>query len=261
MLYKLDHILNDIETSIQDKKPFSIARLGDGDIKLLFSVQNGGVNSWKFRQQGIPFNQANWIYNLYRISCNNANYVSSFDMYFDGSIWQRPMSKGMRKKISNWKEIYAKAGITNMNYCSPEVGFLFFLDEPKNLLTIMKNKKICLITCFRSVEKKLIDQGFNVSSIIVPGRNQNHFRMYKSTIKAIRKQATKYDVFLVGAGSLGRGYSNCVKLHGGVAVDIGQVFDAWAGYPLAKRVKRFLVRTKSLTFRLTERTKQFRIFF
>jgi hypothetical protein len=248
MLYNLDHILNDIEISIAEQKPFSIARFGDGDLKLMRSVEVSAPNAWKFRQQGIPLEKADWIYNIYRSSCNNANYVSSFDVYFDEHMWKR-FSK-VKRNIRKWKQIYEKAGITNTNYCNPEVGFLFFLDEPRNLFSILKDKRICLITCFDNVAPQLRELGFNVSSIIIPGRNQYHFQMYRKILKRIRRRATSCDVFLVGAGSLGRGYSNYIKNHGGIAIDIGQVFDAWAGLPLAKRIKRFVRITERLTFRL-----------
>jgi hypothetical protein len=258
MLYNLEYILNDIETSILQKKPFSIARLGDGDLKLLVSVQANLPNPWKFKQQGIPLQQAGWIRNIYRNSCNNANYVSSFDLYFDGSMWPRPMSSGMRKKIRGWKQIYINNGIVNENHCSPEIGFLFFLDEPRNLFSILKDKRICLITCFNNVEMKLKNLGYNVNSLIIPGRNQNQFRMYHKNIKRIIRRTKNYDVFLVGAGSLGRGYSNCIKNHGGIAIDIGQVFDAWAGCLVAKRIKKFVRMTNSLTFQLTSNSISFR---
>jgi hypothetical protein len=258
MLYNLDHILNDIETSILQKKPFSIARLGDGDLKLLVSSQANLPNPWKFQQQGIPLQHYKWICDLYKNSCNNANYVSSFDLYFDGSIWKRPMSAGMRHKIRDWKKIYKDSGIINENYCSPEIGFLFFLDEPRNLFSILKEKRICLITCFEVVEMKLRNLGYNVGSLIIPGRNQNQFQRYHKNIKRIIRRIQNYDVFLVGAGSLGRGYSNCIKNHGGIAIDIGQVFDAWAGRLLAKRIKNFVTMTNVLTFQLNSNSILFR---
>jgi hypothetical protein len=37
------------------------------------------------------------------------------------------------------------------------------------------------------------------------------------------------DLFLVGAGILGKHYCNLIKTRGGVALDIGSVFDSWAG--------------------------------
>jgi len=261
MLYNLNYILHDIETCINNKKPFSISRLGDGDLKLLTVASNGHFNRWKFNQQGIPVSEHEFVCKLYKESCNNANYVSSFDMYFDGTIWRRPLSRGMRKKIQFWKRLYRKVGIKNENYCSPEIGFLFFLNEPRNLFSILANKRICLITCFPRVEGKINGLGYNCTTFLIPGRNEHHYKVYYTNIEKLSKIATSFDAFLVGAGTLGRGYSNCIKANGGVAIDIGQVFDSWADFGLPKRLKRFLIRTPNLTFRLQDNAKQFRKFF
>jgi hypothetical protein len=261
MLYNLEHILNDIEVSINNKKPFSIARLGDGDLKLLMAAVRGKAIPWKFHQQGIPLSETTWICNLYKESCNNANYVSSFDMYFDNTMWKRPLSKGMRRKMILWKDVYKRVGIVNHNYCSPEIGFLFFLNEQRNLFSILKGKKICLITCFSNVAGKLTGLGYNICSILVPGRNEKHYSSYNKNVQIIANVTKEFDVFLVGAGSLGRGYSNYIKKNGGVAIDIGQVFDCWEGFGLPKRVKRFLIKRKNMTFDLNSNTKHFRKFF
>lgn len=258
MLYNLSHILNDIENCISQKKSFSIARLGDGDLKLLTVASNGHFNKWKFAQQGIPTSEHAFVCNLYKESCNNANYVSSFDMYFDGTLWRRPLSRGMRKKIQLWKRLYHKIGIKNQNYCSPEIGFLFFLNEPRNLFSILQNKRICLITCFSTVEGKLSGLGYNCTTFLIPGRNENHYKFYSRNLSQLSKIATSFDAFLVGGGALGRGYSNCIKMNGGIAIDIGQVFDSWAGFANPKRLKRFIIKNGDLTFRLSSNAKQFR---
>ena len=39
----------------------------------------------------------------------------------------------------------------------------------------------------------------------------------------------KEDIFLVGAGVLGKIYCQWVKEQGGIAIDLGAMFDAWSG--------------------------------
>jgi hypothetical protein len=51
-----------------------------------------------------------------------------------------------------------------------------------------------------------------------------HFEWLKSNIQVPFKGA----VFLVGAGGLGKIYCDVIKQKGGIAIDIGSIFDAWA---------------------------------
>jgi hypothetical protein len=49
-------------------------------------------------------------------------------------------------------------------------------------------------------------------------------------------------VFLVGAGGLGKIYCMLIKEHGGLAYDIGALFDGWAGLytrPYLHNTERF----------------------
>lgn len=43
------------------------------------------------------------------------------------------------------------------------------------------------------------------------------------------------DVFLVGAGVLGKIYCDCIKTRGGIAIDVGSLLDSWAQVPSRAR--------------------------
>jgi len=137
LFYNLDYILRDIELHMEKKEPFSLVRLGDGDLKLLLSFLRKRLPENKLKQQGIPIKAASIknVITIYRESCNNANYISSFDMYYEESkqFWPRNCSPKVIDIVKQWKSIYEKVGITNDNFCNPEIGFFFFLQRKKNL--------------------------------------------------------------------------------------------------------------------------------
>ena len=54
--------------------------------------------------------------------------------------------------------------------------------------------------------------------------------MYDRVVEQLRQGGFDSPV-LVGAGPLGKVYCNEVKLAGGVALDIGSIFDSWARRP------------------------------
>lgn len=262
MLYNLSHILNDIKFHIENQLPFSMCRLGDGDIKLIANMLQGEAPKEKFKQQGIPTNKIAEILELYKEASNEANYVSSFDMYFTGELWHRPLSTGTRKRIKKWKDYYNKIGITNENYCSPEIGFFFFLHGEDNLFSILKDRRICLITSFSNIDVKINTAGFNSFSILIPPLSSNHYEEYENIKKKIKSKVDNFDVCLVGAGTLGRGYSQFIKQNGKVAIDIGQVFNAWNNRKIPQRLKSYLtVHSNGLTFKLTKANRQYRQYF
>ena len=260
MLYKLNHILADINNHVKKQKPFSIVRIGDGDLKLLDALVLGRMNKQKFNRSGIPHNKGDWVLQLYRESCNSANYTSSFEMYYTDEFWHRKFSEGTKSKVLDWKRIYKKVGITNTNFCNPEIGHLLFLDQKNNLMNLMEGKRICLITCYQKVGKFLLKCGVeNADAIKIPAIGRGHYNQYTSVKEEIAKRIQDFDMFLISAGALGKGYTLCIKNLGGVAIDVGQVINFWAGRPIAGRFKGILEKGKQPgTFNLKQSSKKFR---
>jgi len=262
MLYKLNHILADINDHVKSKKPFSIVRIGDGDLKLLDALVLGRMNKQKFDRSGIPHNKVDWVLQLYRESCNFANYTSSFEMYYTDQFWHRKFSDGTKSKVMDWKRIYKKVGITNTNFCNPEIGHLLFLDQKNNLLKIMEEKRICLITCYGRVGKFLLKCGVEKADTIkIPAIGRGHYNQYNSVKEKISERIEDFDMFLISAGALGKGYALCIKNLGGIAIDVGQVINFWAGRPIAGRFRGVLGKGKRPgTFEIRKRLQQYRKF-
>jgi hypothetical protein len=60
--------------------------------------------------------------------------------------------------------------------------------------------------------------------------DQKHYpALFNLIPKWLDEQPAKGNVFLVGAGGLGKVYCNWIKQRGGVAIDMGSILDGWAG--------------------------------
>lgn len=276
------HIGQDIIKHVNNKEPFSLIRLGDADLRLMQKVdkveqyKEGKIGFSpigyikKFRQQGIEPKKIPMLFDIYREACNNANYLSGFDCWLDTkAYWFRnTASHGAMMTLKNWENTYEKMGITNENYCNPDVNFHLFMHQNFNLLAHLKGKVICMVTPWHKAVQRLKNAGFGVHHIPIPHMNPKGVRVtevpdltkppkgknwhtdaYENIKNKIAKKAKKCDIFFIGAGNLGRGYSNHVKECGKVAVDLGKVMDSWhQGNVYGRMKKKFAL--KGLTFQL-----------
>jgi hypothetical protein len=164
-----------------------------------------------------------------------------------------------------WKVLYRNAEFDNENYCNPESNYLMLLRDvfDYNLLSLMKSRKIGIVTAKPQIESYLIDQGYNVEVIDIVGHYQDQYNnSFKKVISIIEKDAKKYDFWLIAAGELGRLYTGYIKECGGRAVDIGFVIEFWLGESLHNRLTMFMDRSSinPMEIELTEKGKTFKNF-
>jgi hypothetical protein len=144
-------------------------------------------------------------------------------------------------KLKNWKKIYQKIGITNEKYCNPEVAFLMCLSKfgLNSLPDLMKDKKICCITCRDDVNEKI--PGYDIDIIKIVGKYENQYvNSFEKVVDKINVDSKKYDLWLIAAGELGRIYPGLIKFSGGRALDIGSVIDFWCTGEIPSRLKPYL---------------------
>jgi hypothetical protein len=130
--------------------------------------------------------------------------------------------------------------------------------EQKNLLDIMKDRKICIITVFPQIVQPL--EEYNVDVVKIVGHWQNQYEnSFKQVTEIIKDSAKSYDIWLVAAGELGRIYTGAIKEYGGRAVDIGFVIEFWLGQDVHPRLSHFMNRseTNPLELELTEEGLQY----
>jgi len=262
MIYKLEEILNDIKFHLDKNLPFSLTRFGDGDIKLVRSILKRSPSFKKMSRSGIPMQKTEQILKIYKMSLNNSNYIPNFDVYFSDDFWSRSFSRGTEKRVRDWEDVYKEIGIINKNYCNPEIGFLLFLNEKNNLLDIIKDKTVCLVTSRKEVKVKFDRMKIKNKIILIPGKNSNHYSKFKTIKKNIINHSKTCDIFLIGAGVLGKAYTNLVKKNGKMGIDIGQVFETWGtnSMPIRNKGRIKLIGKKNLRFELTNKTRKFKKF-
>ena len=248
---KVSDILKDLEDSIDERRPFSLIRFGDGGIKLIHSYYfRDNKQLYEIcRKEGLPSDRVDYIIKLWARYANEADYIDCLDVYSSKHFWGK-YKKGFVQasdktlvRMRMWKELYSRAGfdIHKAKYCNPEVNYLMCVVFPgkKTILEIMKDKKICCITSCPQAMEKLSD--YNIDVIEIVGHYEKHFtKSFSNVVSLIEGRANLYDFWIVGAGELGRVYSGLIKGKGGRTIDMGFVIDYWYNQELPARLKEFI---------------------
>ena len=266
---KTKDILLQLEKSIKEKTPFGLLRLGDGGLKVMNAVSNNNKKQLIqiSEQEGIPIHLFNKLIKFWKTSGNICDYIDTPEVYFTENFWIRGKSKNKKmsdKTISllkNWKVLYDNIGITNTNYCNPEVNFLSCIVGPGRRLSlpdIIKDRKVCCITSRDDVSEKLSD--YNIDVLKICGKFENQFKnSFLQIVNEIDNKANNYDLWLIAAGELGRIYPGLIKFKGGRAFDIGSLIDFWCDQNIPDRLTPYLTTTThhSLKLIFTENGKEF----
>lgn len=230
-----EKMLNFIEAMLTSKEPFALTRFGDGECILLdknyktedlrqfiFDRQLGKNAITKTQQQEI-------IQNLLQA------YIKSDAIGF-------PTERHL-KRDDHWgkaNEVFNSHNIPRHEkiFCSIDT-FYEALDSGLLKKLLMDRKTLYYISC-RNLDKEFKEL-FNIpyvySYIIAPEhkftpdyKGKKHYPEQYNEIKEwIRLANCKGELCLVGAGVIGKMYNIWFKEQGGISLDIGGVFDKWAG--------------------------------
>lgn len=265
-IYNVNEILSEIEKSIKKRKPFSLIRMGDGGLKFMHSILNNNQTRILsvIEKEGIPVDKIYSVFYLWGKYVREANFIDTPAIYFTDKFWRRFKRKDIIPIIKDWKNIYDCSEFDNDRYCNPEFNFLSILKgiNKRNILDVIRGKSVYCITNYPEVKSKL--KAFcNPNIIKIVGFHGNQYeKNYKDVTRFIKNNATKCDVWFVGAGELGRIYSGLIKHYGGRSIDMGSVFDFWAGSDLPKRLKEYIYKPsrRSMEIRLTDMGKKYKDF-
>jgi len=272
-IHKIRNILTHLDSCIEFKSPFCLIRFGDGAIKCIHSFlfrdteQLIGISI----REGIPIIKFPMLMEKWASTARHSDYIDSPEVYFDGRFWPRlrKEAKGMTKKTAErmnvWEDLYSRLEFENYNYCNPESNYLSVLhvDGWKNILDVMKGRKICLITAKPEVKSVLSLAGYDIDVVTIVGHFENQYEnSYEKVIKYIEQKSNSYDMFLIAAGELGRLYSGRIKELGGRTFDIGFIAEFWLGENIHPRLKPFMIRsaTNHLELKLTDEGKKYEKF-
>ena len=265
---KVKDIILRLEKCIASKTPFSLIRFGDGGIKMIEAILHNNETQLDqiIKKEGIPKDKMVEVFKLWGYFARQADYIDTPYVYYSGDFWERlkknkPISSQTDKKLRAWIDLYNDSEFNNLSFCNPEVNYLLLLKmgNRKNLLNIIRRKKIRIITPFSQLEtifKPICD----VSVLKIVKQYEDHYNnSFDIVIKDIEQNAKKYDLWLISAGELGRIYTGMIKLLGGRAVDIGFMSEYWVKGDLHERLQLFMVKNpkNDLEFILTDEGKKF----
>ena len=239
-------ILKNLEFCINNKKPFSLIRFGDGALKLIHAIlfKDIPLINHIVSKEGIPEDKLLDIMQMYGYYARRANFIDSPEIYFSNKSWNRfrvgktPISNGTLEKIKRWKFYYSQAEFDNNNFCHPDINFISLLSmkNQKDLLNIISKKRICVITSCENLKNKLT-RHCEVDIIPIVGFYGNQYlNNYENVTKKIKTCSCDYDLWLVAAGELGRIYIGMIKEMGGRAFDLGSAVDYWSSGKITNRL-------------------------
>jgi len=234
-----DNVSKILKGAIANKKPFSMVRLGDGEWSIVKypkftneKICKSRIGRW-FDVRKITHKQIVSIRNQIIGACQTADILG-----IPSVREQRLYSKW--KKFNNLCLFY--------EIFKPRQRYYHFYHVKQlNFKSILENTDIIYCITCRDIGKQM-EKAFNLKRaemfLIPPERfsyskkaNRNvdwkgepHYpNLFVKIIQWLDSFDLKGKVFLIGAGGLGKSYCLQIKKRGGVAIDIGALFDAWAG--------------------------------
>ena len=240
-IFTLTEIMKELEDSIINEKPFSLIRFGDGGLKLIKRYYDKKSLFSISRREGIPLWFFDELISGWRKYANEANFIDSPDVYLHEGLFNKrnKVSIDTKELMYDWKKIYKLIGFKNKRFCNPEIGYLLLAENAnKNMLDVIANRSVCCITTFLEIKNILSPFAKDIDVKLIPGFFGNFYNVcYESLMREIEQEAQKYDLWLVGAGELGRLFSGKIKECGGRALDIGKVFDILVNRKINKRMR------------------------
>lgn len=255
-VYPSTEILSHLQTNIENKKPFSLLRGGDTTLaifSLFFTpgiVESGKWYPYRDRTNqafnlfgkalalrsldyvSIPRKRVKEFFGKTIVFMKQADYLDSFENYS-----MEDFKRGIRGDwavVSKWKEIYSAIGIDirKKKFCDARFNLHCCIEGQLNLLDIIQDKKIFCI-CNTEINE-LSNVASSVDYHLIPNefrnpRGNKFFKQIPSIKKLIMRTAKEYDLFLIGAGFIGRNFCGMVKRYGGRSLDVGSLFDYWSG--------------------------------
>lgn len=252
---ELDSIYWVISSNIQNRTPFSLIRLGDGEGHFLPYHSNLS----HFQQSDRQASQKIWW---------NNGFISE-------EVWDKDIKNNYYEAITEadilgipcpWRISKTVLDKTELNLNSAARGVMAIFNflkihTPQHYLIschihthfeefgywekILEPLDSCsLISCHPKL-KEILDEKFGLkvrSQFVLPAEykynrlfnyeesSENHFPNIYNHIQKTLNVAYQGEVFLVGAGFLGKIYCHTIKKRGGIAIDIGSAADYWMGH-------------------------------
>lgn len=164
-----------------------------------------------------------------------------------------------------WDDLYGRLEFENYDYCNPESNYLSVLrvNGWPNILDVMKDRKICMITARPKVKAVLRTYNYDIDVVPIVGHFEDQYEnSYHQVMEYIEQKANSYDLWLVCAGELGRLYSGRIRELGGRTFDLGFIAEFWLGQRIHPRLRPFMERSlnNGMELILTDEGKKYEEF-
>jgi hypothetical protein len=253
-----------LSAHIDQRSPFSLVRLGDGEGRVMAFPDilpgNGprgqlgdSLNIW-FGDQAFADSEIFGIRDLLMSAVLSADIVGLPTYDQTANVTKFPFTHASYRAVLD----YFPAKPTTVTIC--DTGIAHLLQFGGFYGKLLAGLPFCGLVSSRSIGKS-VSKAFGIPKVqeyIVPGESkfpgQLTGRHYPDVFKATMQNLHvpyKGAVFLVGAGVLGKIYCNRIKQLGGIAIDIGSVFDGWSRVPARNRIRTAL-RNKAAVFSLEQ---------
>lgn len=236
-----------VADAIAKRKPFSFVRMNDGEAAILgFGHEHNHeeplffYNHW-WGDSSFQEDYTLWLQEELINSAEQANILVFFD-----SIDKKPYKFGRTGKM-----LRERADLSNVDhFVTPEAHLNWHQDE-KFVDMFSSVGEVTIIACY-DLSSRLQEQ-FNFSKvnlIRIPGHSKytpaheiysSHPKETFAEIVSTLKEQAENKIYFIGAGVLGKIYARIIKEHGGIALDLGSVFDNWVGNKKRSSVKKYRI--------------------
>jgi len=239
-IFTAKEIYDGIIRCLKDKTPYSLLRVGDGETIAMCPEK------------------IEWQENYKRVCNNHLGHVLQYtekieikEIIEDAIVNSNVLGLAPQKHreanefwdaqhlLVNKIQLQHNIQTNNTKYCSLDIhldllqyGLLYKILAKINNVVIISSRdlKDDFLKRFPHLE--------NIEYYLVPGEhiyeqtpseNTLYPTIYKNIIEKIYEKDRRGQICLFGAGFIGKGFGNHFKKAGGIAIDIGSVFDLWAG--------------------------------
>jgi len=211
----------------------SLIRLGDGEGRLL-GYPDFITKSELDKSLSIWFGRTNFdSISLIKLSSLLRNSVRKADII--------GVPRAKQQVMSEYKSVIFSIRMFNLiddNHILTDAAIHRYMQVSLLYRKILFGIDFCgLITC-RDISDRIknIFKIKNITEYLIPSEymylgniDNDHFPERFESLKKQIKVPYPGAIFLVGAGALGKIYCHWIKEAGGIAIDIGSIFDIWAG--------------------------------
>ena len=227
----------DILNTLQTKRPVSIIRAGDGEKIVLES--NKDIPSYRLCIESVMKRQVGYEPTMSEVEAIRQNLITAYN---GADIVGIPMHERLKDMNKHWRNVeeVVKPHCSTTKFTSTDVAYdMLYTEMFEQWLT--NKRDVVYISC-RNIDAELKEH-FSIknihSYIIAPEMkftstyddSKHHYPEQFNEIEWwLNNAPCEGSPCLVGAGVIGKIYCNWMRDRGGLAFDIGAVFDLWAGY-------------------------------